>query len=140
MKFKELYLLSFAAYAVSFLIPAYEGSSFSFCCGGTETWYGWKCFIGSFALFYEPGSLPLALFLIAPNVYMVSSVFLRKLKGPAILFAILLLNFASCSFWFLMAISKGDFTNLLPGYWLWFISIMGNNVLLQLNKRKRNSI
>jgi hypothetical protein len=137
MKYKELYVISYLLYAVSFLIPAYVSQSMSLCCGGTEIWLGWKCFIGAFAMMFIADNLLFGLVLMMPNIYMLLMIFLHKRIGSGFLLFMLVFNFLSCSYWWIKSISEGYIGNLLPGYWLWFLSILGNNVILLLNKRKK---
>jgi hypothetical protein len=137
VKYRELYILSYVAYAISFIIPAYMGGSMSFCCGGTEIWFGWKCFIGVFAMFFMPNNFFLGLLLMMPNIYMILMLFLYKRVDSGFLLSMLLFNFLSCSYWWIRTINEGYIGDLLPGYWLWFLSILGNNIVLLLNKRKK---
>ncbi|MBA7527413.1 hypothetical protein ES705_19589 [subsurface metagenome] len=135
MKYKLLFILSYVLYAVSFFIPAYVGESFSFCCGGSRTWFGYECAISVFAFIFSENTL-MFIALSMPNVLMIILLFTYKRTGIGFVLILLLFNFCSCSYWWVTALSDGDIASLLPGYWLWFLSITGNNVLLLLSKRK----
>jgi hypothetical protein len=128
MKYKALYILSYATYGLSFLIPAYFQDSI---------WYGWKCCAVVYALIFFADHIVLAVLLLLPNVSMILLLFLHKRINLVFLFVILLFNFSSCSFWWIIAITDGKLESLLPGYWLWLLSIVGNNVVLLLNKTKK---
>jgi hypothetical protein len=137
MKYKELYVISYLLYAVSFLIPAYVSQSMSLCCGGTEIWLGWKCAVAVVALIFMADNALFALLFSIPNFYMITLPFFHKHIGPALLLFMLSANILSCSYWWIKAISDANIGSLLPGYWLWLLSVIGNNAVLLLNKRKR---
>jgi hypothetical protein len=66
---------------------------------------------------------------------MIALLFMQKRTGQVFILFILILNACSCSYWWITAIKDGNLGNLLPGYWLWFASIIFSNVILLLNKR-----
>jgi len=134
-RYQGLYYLTYVLYFVSYFIPAYAGGSMSFCCGGSEIWLGWKCALGAFAIIFSEKFL-FGILLSMPNFLMIVLLFSKKRIGRVVFWFILLFNVSSCSYWWIQALADNNIGSLLPGYWLWLISIAGNNIILLLNRRK----
>ncbi len=137
MKYKILFILTYVLFTVSFLIPAFNSNAAPLGSGRADVWYGWAC-----ALFVFKGVLAtfnlLAILLALPNLFMVIMPFVYRHIGPIFILLVLLFNVGSCSYWWVTAVTDGNIASLLPGYWLWFGSILGSNIILLLNKRVSN--
>jgi hypothetical protein len=133
-RYKNLYYITYILYFISFFIPAYAGSSASFSGGETEIWFGWKCALIVSALIFTKNFL-LGIFWSIPNFVMIAMLFIAKPIRRSLALLILLLNVSSCFYWWIQALDLNNIGSLLPGYWLWLVSITGNNVILLTGKR-----
>ncbi len=134
-RYKTLSVVSYILFGISFIIPAYSSNSWSFCCGGTEVWFGWKCAAVVFALIFTQNTL-FGLLLSLPNIVMIVNLFMHKRISQAFTLVLTVVAVSSCSYWWIMSLGNGEIRQLLPGYWLWLVSITGNGVILFLSKRK----
>ena len=136
MKYNLLLIIVYLSYAISFILPSFVSNTLFGI--NTEVWPGWKCAAATFALIFTNNTVIAGVALTLPNISMILLAFLYNRINLVFLILILIFNFISCSSWWFSALVKENISNLLPGYWLWFISIIASNIIFILSKQNRN--
>ncbi len=132
-----LLIFTYAGYAISFLLPAYTSTNTIYINTNTTVLTGWKCAAATFALIFEHQFTFTGIALSMPNVLMILSVLIYRKTGLAFLIFVLIYNLISCSCWWFLAVLKGQVSDLLPGYWVWFISIVASDIIFIISKQIR---